>query len=63
MTDKPTKTVRRRVRTAKPKAAAPERLRATHAEISERAYYIHLEGGEHDELANWLQAETELTAA
>jgi hypothetical protein len=62
MTEKPTKTVRRRVRTAKPKAA-PERRRPTHAEISERAYYIHIEGGERDQLANWLRAEGELAAA
>lgn len=62
MTDKPAKTVRRRVHTAKPKAA-PERLRPSHAEICERAYYLHLERGEHDELANWLRAENELAAA
>jgi Protein of unknown function (DUF2934) len=62
MTEKPTKTVRRRVRTAKPKTA-PQLQRPTHAEISERAYYIHLEVGERDELANWLRAESELAAA
>lgn len=62
MTDKSAKTVRRRVRAAKPKAA-PERSRPSHTEISERAYYIHLEVGERDELANWLRAESELAAA
>ena len=62
MTEKPTKTVRRRVRTAKPKATT-ERRRPTHEEISQRAYYIHLEAGERDELANWLRAENELAAA
>lgn len=62
MTEKPTKTVRRRVRTAKPKAASAQQ-RPTHAEICERAYYIHLERGERDELANWLRAESELAAA
>ncbi len=35
----------------------------SHAEISERAYFIHLEEGGRDELSNWLRAETELTAA
>ncbi len=34
-----------------------------HAEISKRAYFIHLEEGTHDELENWLHAERELTAA
>jgi hypothetical protein len=62
MTDKPTKTVRRRVRAAKPKAA-PQPSRPSHAEISERAYYIHIQGGERDDLANWLRAESELAAA
>jgi len=61
MTDKPVKPVSRRVRTTKSKAT--KRRGPTHAEISERAYYIHLERGEHDELANWLRAETELAAA
>lgn len=32
-------------------------------EISERAYFIHLEEGESDELRNWLRAERELTTA
>jgi hypothetical protein len=61
MTDKPTKTVRRRIRAAKPKP--PERHMPSHAEISERAYFIHLEEGGRYELSNWLRAETELTAA
>jgi hypothetical protein len=30
-------------------------------EISERAYYIHLEERESDPVANWLRAERELT--
>ncbi|MGP0035329.1 MAG: DUF2934 domain-containing protein [Solirubrobacteraceae bacterium] len=32
-------------------------------EIAERAYFIHLEQGDCDELANWLRAERELKAA
>ena len=32
-------------------------------EISMRAYFIHLEAGGGDQLANWLRAERELTAA
>ena len=62
MPETTTKTVKRRVRTAKPKPAAP-RPEATHAEISKRAYFIHLEEGVRDELANWLRAESELAAA
>jgi hypothetical protein len=33
----------------------------THAEISVRAYFIHLEAPESDDLGNWLRAERELT--
>jgi len=29
----------------------------------ERAYFIHLEDGDSDELGNWLRAERELSAA
>jgi hypothetical protein len=66
MTEKTTKPLRRRVRATKPKAAsrtATKRRRPSHAEISERAYFIHLEGGGSDELGNWLRAESELAAA
>lgn len=35
----------------------------TQREIAERAYFIHLEQGGCDEVANWLRAERELTAA
>jgi len=65
MTEKTTKPApRRRTRTAKPKTATmPERHQPTHAEICERAYFIHLERGETDELGNWLRAEQELAAA
>jgi hypothetical protein len=34
-----------------------------HGQIAERAYFIHLEEGSSDELANWLRAERELTPA
>ena len=66
MTEKTTKLVRRRVRAAKPRPKAEaksERRPPTHAEISERAYFIHLEEGGSDELGNWLRAESELAAA
>ena len=64
MTEKTTKPVRRRTRTAKPKPIrASERHQPSHAEICERAYFIHLERGTSDELANWLRAEQELAAA
>jgi len=66
MTEKPAKPVRRRTRATKPKAVAvavPEGQEPTHAEISERAYFIALEQGGADELDNWLRAERELVAA
>jgi Protein of unknown function (DUF2934) len=34
-----------------------------HSQIAERAYFIHLEEGSSDEMANWLRAERELMAA
>jgi hypothetical protein len=69
MTEKLAKPARRRTRLTKPKVAvtAPARHMAiqvpTHAEISERAYFIALEQGGADELGNWLRAERELAAA
>jgi hypothetical protein len=65
MTEKTTKPApRRRTRTAKPKPApASERHQPTHAEICERAYFIHLEQRGSDELGDWLRAEHELAAA
>ena len=51
-------------RTAKPKRSlASERHQPTHAEICERAYFIHLEQRDSDELGDWLRAEQELAAA
>jgi hypothetical protein len=66
MTEKPAKPARRRTRVTKPKAVAlavVEEHEPTHAEISERAYFIALEQGSSDEVGNWLRAERELAAA
>jgi DUF2934 family protein len=64
MTEKPAKA-------AKPAASKPAgsrkpkttRRKPDQDEISKRAYFIHLEQGGSDQLANWLRAERELTAA
>ena len=64
MTEKPAKR-------AKPAASKPAgsrqpkttRRKPDQDEISTRAYFIHLEEGGCDQLANWLRAERELTAA
>jgi Protein of unknown function (DUF2934) len=77
MTEKPAAPARKRTRASK--STAPRRPRATkpaaptaraalqrlpsHGEISDRAYFIHLEEGGCDELENWLRAERELTVA
>ena len=45
---------------SEPKASRPK---PTHDEISVRAYFLHLEAPESDELGNWLRAERELAAA
>jgi Protein of unknown function (DUF2934) len=57
---KAAKPARKRVSTRKPKVT---RLEPDHGQISERAYYIYLDEGQPNELANWLRAERELTAA
>ncbi len=59
MTEKPTKPANKPTSSRKPKA----RRKPDQGEISKRAYFIHLEEGESDELGNWLRAERELTAA
>ena len=59
MTENP-KPVTKRASTRKPKSTPP---RPDHDEIAERAYFIHLEESDCDELANWLRAERELTPA
>jgi|GEM_PF-1626893 hypothetical protein len=50
-------------RTSSSRAKTTKRRQPSHLEISERAYYIHLDEGVRDELGNWLRAERELTAA
>jgi Protein of unknown function (DUF2934) len=60
MTEKLAKPANKRVRPPKPKT---KRRKPNHGEISERAYFIHLEEGRWGELENWLRAERELTAA
>ena len=61
MTDKPAKTTRRRA--SSPRANAAAKPEGRHAEIAQRAYFIHLHEGRGDELENWLRAERELTNA
>ena len=60
MTEKTAKPVKKRVSTRKPKTKRPV---PTHHQISERAYFIHLDECVSDELGNWLRAERELTPA
>ena len=57
---KPTKPAAKR---AAPRRAKTARRTPSHDEISERAYYIHLQERGSDDLANWLRAERELTLA
>ena len=61
-TEKPAKPAAKRVRSAKPRTKTTRR-KPDHSEISVRAYFIHLEEGERDELGNWLRAERELRAS
>jgi Protein of unknown function (DUF2934) len=56
---KPAKPTAERTRPTKRETALPTPDRG---EIAQRAYFIHLDAGESDQLANWLQAERELTA-
>jgi hypothetical protein len=49
-------------RNASPRRTARQRA-PQHSQIAERAYFIHLTEGSSDEVANWLQAERELTTA
>jgi hypothetical protein len=60
MTEKPIKPARKRVISRKPKTSPSK---PTHDQISMRAYFLHLEAPETDELGNWLRAERELTPA
>ena len=63
MAEKAAKPVAKRVSTRTPRARKPKLHKPDHSEISERAYFIHLEDGGSDELGNWLRAERELSAA
>jgi hypothetical protein len=54
---KTAKPARRRTASRKAQSAVST---LDHTTIAERAYYIHLEEGGVDELANWLRAEREL---
>ena len=58
MTEKPAKPANKPNRSRQPKT---RRREPNHSDISTRAYFIHLEEGEHDALGNWLRAERELT--
>ena len=49
-------------RTPSPRTKTKARKPA-HTAIAKRAYFIHLEEGSRDAVANWLRAERELTAA
>ena len=60
MTEKPDKPAKKGISAPKPKT---KRRKPNPREISERAYFIHIEEGGCDELGNWLRAERELTAA
>jgi hypothetical protein len=60
MTEKPAKPAAKRVTARKPKTKPHQ---PDHREISERAYFIHLEVDGGDEVGNWLRAERELTLA
>jgi hypothetical protein len=61
MTEKPAKPAASKpAGSGKPKT---RRRKPDQDEISTRAYFIHLEEGGGNQLANWLRAERELTAA
>ena len=63
MTDTPAKPTKSTDRPASPRPPRTSRRKPNHGEIAERAYFIHREDGESDQLANWLRAERELAAA
>jgi hypothetical protein len=61
MTEKTAKpAARKRATTRKPKTSRPK---PSHDDISVRAYFLHLEAPQSDEIGNWLRAERELTPA
>jgi hypothetical protein len=67
MTQKPAKPAKPANKPANKPASSSKpktrRRKPGHGEISERAYFIHLDEGDCDEFGNWLRAERELTAA
>src|ERR1700681_4276321 len=63
MTEKPTEPTKRANKPTGSRKPTTRRRKPSHDEISERAYFIHLEAGERDQLGNWLRAERELAAA
>jgi hypothetical protein len=60
MTPKDARPAAKRGTSSKPKT---RRRKPSHDQISERAYFIYLNEGGYDEVANWLRAERELTTA
>ena len=52
---------RKRTTTSRRPGSKPRK--PAHGEIAQRAYFIHLQEGSSDELANWLRAERELRPA
>ena len=63
MTQKPVKPTQSTDRPARSRLPRTRRRKPSRGEIAERAYFIHLDDGESDHLANWLRAERELAAA
>jgi hypothetical protein len=62
-TPKTAKTTSATTRRPASRRRSAKQSRPDHSQIAERAYFIHLEEGSSDELANWLRAERELTPA
>jgi len=60
MAANPIKPAKKRTSARKPQANPSQ---PGHDKIAERAYFVHLEQGSRDELADWLRAERELKAA
>jgi hypothetical protein len=63
MTEKPAKPAKPGTKRRSAPKAKTKRPKPNPHEISERAYFIHIEEGGCDELGNWLRAERELAAA
>jgi hypothetical protein len=63
MTQEPVKPIKSADRPARSRPPRTRRRKPSRNEIAKRAYFIHLEEGESDQVANWLRAERELAAA